>query len=236
MIKNIISHTLLLFICLAAVNNLYSQNKEKIIKKNFSVEGQERIWLNLEFANKIKIIGWNKEKVRFKATIATNDGGRLYDALQLEFDKTDGVFKVTSSYNKELLKKGSIDDCPDDLSSYSINGEIYICNKINYKVYIPTNAGLKVETISGNITITGVSGSIKANTISGFIDLTRPPKSGADLSISTISGQAYTNVEDLKIIDKEVTGWSLSIKGLLNGGGPDVTLETISGNIYLREG
>ncbi len=191
--------------------------------------------LNLKFGDQINISGWDKEKIQFKAIININ-GGRLNDALVLDFGKTGEAFTVNADYDKQLIKKGKYDDCPDKYSRYQWEKDddhYAICSDITYKIYIPKSAEVRVESISGDIMIAELNGAIDAHTISGFIDVTR--SAGADLAVSTITGRAYTNLEDLKIKDKQATSWSLNVKGLLNGGGPAVELETISGDIFLRE-
>lgn len=236
MLHKAIAFISVLTISLAFANQAFSQSTNKVVKKTFQVEEGEAITLNLDFGDKIKVSGWDKQKVQFKAVININDGN-LNDALILDFENSGDELKISVDYDEQMIKKGTPEDCPDKYSQYSwsSNGQKYfICSEVSYEIFIPKRADLKVETISGNIVLTNLKGQIYANTISGFIDLTR--SAGADLMIESITGKAYTNIDNFQIKEKDVTGWSLSIKSLLNGGGPDVTLETISGNIYLREG
>ena len=62
---------------------------------------------------------------------------------------------------------------------------------------MPENAALSVETIDGNITITGKPGRMKVKSISGCIDLAISPDRAANLGLSTISGTMYSDL-DLK--------------------------------------
>jgi len=71
------------------------------------------------------------------------------------------------------------------------------CNcetRIYCDVYIPENAGLSVETINGNIIISGNTAEIRAHSISGFVDLTLAANRKADFKLNTISGTIYSNI------------------------------------------
>ena len=237
MAKKIIFYLLLIFLSVGSVSLSYSQNTDKIVTKSFPVKNDQTVKLDLKFGDLIKVTGWDKDKIQFKAVININNG-RLSDALILDFDRTNEAFKISSDYNEQLIRKGRYDDCPEEYSTYSWNkngDHIVICSDIKYRIYIPKNADLQIESISADIVLTELRGAIDVKTISGFIDWTRLPKTGAVLSIDTITGQAYTSFDEFEIKDKESTSWSLSLKGVLNGGGPSVKLETISGNIYLRK-
>jgi DUF4097 and DUF4098 domain-containing protein YvlB len=92
-----------------------------------------------------------------------------------------------------------------------------------------------VETINGNIVITGNTAEIRAHSISGYIDLAIAPDRKADVKLHTISGTMYSNIEmsssSRRI--KQVGGGSVTAD--LNGGGKQIDLETISGNIFFRK-
>jgi len=100
-------------------------------------------------------------------------------------------------------------------------------------VYIPENANISVESINGNITITGRTAAIRAKSISGFIDLSVDPARKADLRLNTITGTVYT---DLAVnANRSSRSVGTKISDLVNGGGKPISLETISGDIFLRK-
>ena len=99
---------------------------------------------------------------------------------------------------------------------------------------------LVISTISGGVDVvfTEISKdkSISIATISGELDVTIPAKAGVDVDLSTVSGNMYSDFDfapDSK--DMRRIGGS-SIHSALNGGGTDLKLSNISGNIYLRKG
>jgi lia operon protein LiaG len=99
---------------------------------------------------------------------------------------------------------------------------------------------LVVSTISGTVSVVFSDISkdkpISLASVSGEVDVTIPSKLGVDLEMSTISGNMYTDFElpsDSKEM-RRVGGGAIHAK--LNGGGTDLSLHSVSGNIYLRKG
>ena len=97
---------------------------------------------------------------------------------------------------------------------------------------MPDNAAFSVGTINGSITIEGKTTSIKAKSISSFTNLRCSPARKAYLKMNTITGTIYT---DLPLSGSESHSRSHTVNTKLNGGGDDVNLETISGDIFLRK-
>jgi hypothetical protein len=76
---------------------------------------------------------------------------------------------------------------------------------------------------------------LQAKSISGFVDLAWPANRGADLSLKTISGEVFSNVEvEMANGQRKNEGVGYNIQGKIAGGGPLIKLESISGNLYLR--
>jgi DUF4097 and DUF4098 domain-containing protein YvlB len=81
--------------------------------------------------------------------------------------------------------------------------------------------------------IDGKTTAINAKTISGFIDLKVPADRKANLEMKTISGTFYS---DLNISpETRDNGIPSVIRQKLNNGGEEVSLETISGDIFFRK-
>src|ERR1700730_12441713 len=109
------------------------------------------------------------------------------------------------------------------------------CNtsEIYCEVHIPENIDFSVETINGNLIISGKSGEIDAHTISGFIDLTVSPERKANFKLNTISGTIYSNIAINNSRNSRSATTNISDK--YNGGGKSINLETISGDIFFRK-
>lgn len=111
------------------------------------------------------------------------------------------------------------------------------CNDIKMK---NVTGPLVVSTIGGevNVVLTDISKDrpTSLSSIGGEVDVTLPAKAAVDLELSTMNGGMYSDFDfpsDGKDMRK-VGGGSVHAK--LNGGGPDLKINTISGNIYLRKG
>ncbi len=127
-----------------------------------------------------------------------------------------------------------------DFSIIGLKGEIEItANNANVEL-INVSGPIVANTTAGNILIkmqdiNPNKPSAISNT-SGFIDLTLPASTKASFELKSVSGEIYTDL-DLKMEkEKEMRRIGGSdIKGTLNGGGVPISLNAISGDIYLRK-
>ena len=233
--KKLITLILLVFLSM----NL-SSAQQRIVEKSFKVEKDQLIELDLKFGEEISVKAWDKEEVSFKAVIIINQG-KLNDALELDYVEDDLGLKISASYDKEKTKEGRRSDCPDNkYASYSWGNDddrYFVCSQIVYEIYVPASSEIEIESISSNIELVGLTGPVYAKSISGFVDMSWPEKQGAQLSLKTISGEAYSDLDDIDFLNKKehppIVGYE--IRARLYGGGPIVKLESISGNIYLRK-
>lgn len=194
---------------------------QKIVEKHLGFSPNKTIALNIQIADSIRIVTWNKNEVYAKASIDINNN-KDNDVYITEFNETGSTVDVTAKFD-DTKKEAAYNDSCHCCCNYR--------SKIYWDVYIPENARFSVETIDGNIIIEGKTQEIKAHSISGFIDLAFASSRKADLKMSTISGTIYTNVAIGKPSDKH----SNTINSEYNGGGDRVELETISGDIFLRK-
>lgn len=124
------------------------------------------------------------------------------------------------------------------------------------------NHGGEVEVLSktGDIILTNITGPVTASStsgdceiefsqlsqanptsislVSGFIDITLPTNSNANFNLSSVSGEVYTDL-DIQLEGRgdnsmNRLGGGGQINGTMNGGGVEVSLKSISGDIYLR--
>jgi DUF4097 and DUF4098 domain-containing protein YvlB len=100
---------------------------------------------------------------------------------------------------------------------------------------VPTGATVKVNTISGNIEVTGLNGPLDAKSISGFVDVSWPSTKGADVALKTITGEVYTNQDIALNGQKNNSPVGYQVRGQLGSNGPTVKLESISGDVFFRK-
>ncbi len=109
-----------------------------------------------------------------------------------------------------------------------------------------------MSNITGPVTASSTSGDVEIefsqlsqanptsiSLVSGFIDITLPRNATARYNLSSISGEIYTDLEiDLERGEESNRlsrlGGGGQIVGMMNGGGVEVSLKSISGDIYLR--
>jgi len=207
--KNILM-TLVCAFCIQAIH------AQKIIEKHMNFAQKKSVILNIEIADSIRILTWNKNEVYIKASVNVNEN-KNNDDYKFTFDESGNNVDVSAKFDFKKMKKECNCNCET---------EIYA------DVYIPDNAGLSVETINGNIIISGNTAEVRAHTISGFVDLTLSPSRKVDFKLNTISGTIYSNIAMNAGSGRSV---STNISDQMNGGGKSIDLETISGDIFFRK-
>jgi hypothetical protein len=211
--------SILLLLC---TSFMFSHAQTKV-EKHFDFSQKKFLLMNIQIADSIQIVTWNKNEVYLNASVNVNDN-KDNDDYKFSFNDQGSSIEIHSKFDVSKEKKSKNNCC---------------CNyesRITCVVYIPENADFSVETISGNIIIKGKTSEIKAHTISGYIDLAVAPESRADLKMSTISGTMYT---DFELQEKQrnlrhVGGSSINTE-LNGGGGKRIDLKTISGDIFFRK-
>lgn len=224
----------LLLLCLI-ISPAFAQ---KIIEKKLPFSSGQLVNLHLKFADSIQVRYWDNPDVSVRIAVEIN-GGRLNDALVVQTGSTAQEVSLKTDYDQELLKQGKAEDCPGQKHTWRTerNGQnIYVCSKITYQVFLPRQAQLRLETINGNINIQGSTGApVFAKTISGFVDLSWPGSKGANLAMKTITGEVYSDLSiDFKNKRQKNPIVGYQLEGTVNGGGPEVRLESISNDIYVR--
>lgn len=185
------------------------------IEKHFDFNGKSNLNLNIRFADSIRIVTWDKPEVWVQVDIDINNNADN-EAYMTEFEDAGNEVVMRSDF-----KKG-------------YDGKKNCCNetRIYWVLHIPANAPFKLETINGNVSVTGTPGKLSAKTISGFIDISIPRNQIAALEMKTISGRMYTDLNQDNLSPES----TLPLVVILKPGrtGIPVDLETISGDIFVR--
>ncbi|RDV11041.1 hypothetical protein DXT99_25565 [Pontibacter diazotrophicus] len=219
----------------AFTTNLQAQSET--VEKVLPVPANKKVDLKLTFGNDIKITAWDKDEASIKVTYEINNG-KLNDALLLNFKADNESARAEVDLDKELLKNGKAEDCPENKSNImQVNGEYSVtCTNINYEIFVPRDADLTVETINGDIELRGLTGPVQAKSISGFVDMNWSERKGATVSLETITGEVYSDLGiDFTNGRENAPMVGYELKGNVNGGGSLISLESISNDIYLRK-
>lgn len=126
-------------------------------------------------------------------------------------------------------------------------GEVEIDMKTGSLRLLDVQGPVVANTISGGIeakfSALSQKGPTSLKSISGFVDVTVPKSIKASLSLKTVTGQMYVSNPDLikrktNKDDEEqafVFGGIQGVDADKNGGGVSMSLESVSGDVYLRE-
>ena len=116
------------------------------------------------------------------------------------------------------------------------------------------NSDISLDQISGPVVANATNGNVIANfknmamdkpnsflSVNGFVDVTLPNQSAADLQLHTVNGEAYTDW-DIKIDNDASAALPVianmnmfNIEGSINGGGIPISIQSVNGDIYLRK-
>ena len=146
------------------------------------------------------------------------------------------------------LKLGTINH--GDISVNNVNGEMEISN---------TNGGIQLNNISGSVVANTVNGPVVATfktidpkapmaftTLNGNVDVTFPASFKGNVKLKSDMGEMYTDFDietdknQAKVNRSSQSGlFRVNIEnwvyGKINGGGPELMMKNMTGNIYIRK-
>ena len=207
----------------------------KKTEQRFPVETGTDIMLDIKYATRIVVQSWDKPEVLLQTEVNIN-GGRDNDALKVETGQTQEQFSVRAEVENlgQLSRQHQYNyrENPD-----SVQREDRWLD-IHFKVYVPRNAALHVRTVSGDVDIVHNGGELTATSVGGNIDLTMRNDQQADVRMSTVGGEVFTNFS-LEAFRKDGAPppqpGNRCFCGKLKGGGTPVVLTSTGGDIYLRK-
>ncbi|MEM9000627.1 MAG: DUF4097 family beta strand repeat-containing protein [Bacteroidota bacterium] len=111
------------------------------------------------------------------------------------------------------------------------------------------NGSVDIKNVTGPVTANALNGSIEVvfqnvkqgspisiYTTNGELDVTLPESTPANLSLSSLNGEIYTNFDLNRPTKDGLTSYSgKNIKSSINNGGVTIKLKSTNGNIYLRK-
>ncbi|GGF03165.1 DUF4097 family beta strand repeat-containing protein [Hymenobacter cavernae] len=129
-----------------------------------------------------------------------------------------------------------------DVLLQNLNGSVEVAMKNASAKLLNVTGPVVANTVSGDITVRFANLRPEPSSISvvsGNVDVTLPANSKTTLTMRSISGELYTDL-DLALPKgsgnetmRQVGG--TTVNGTLNGGGTSITLKTISGDVFVRK-
>tara|TARA_R110000787_G_scaffold17180_1_gene54212 strand:+ start:51477 stop:52550 length:1074 start_codon:yes stop_codon:yes gene_type:complete len=137
---------------LFANNETFKYKKEKVIKKEFSVNANAELKVDNSFGN-VDIVTWSENRIEIVITITTE--GNSEEKTQKKLDEIDVEFSSTASYvsaKTVFHKKGS-------RNWFGSNDNSSM--EINYTIKMPITNSLDLSNDYGSINITKLEGQAK---------------------------------------------------------------------------
>lgn len=160
---------LTLFIALLSFGTLWAQETEKTkrYEKSFSIQKSTEVNVNNKYGN-IHIINWEKDSVRFEVEMffrstKTGRAEKLFNEIDVRFTQSAYYITAVSTFPNTGKLWSEIADVTK--SVIQSGNEV----EINYTIYLPKWARLKVENRFGNIYTTDHSGEIEFRLSNGTL-------------------------------------------------------------------
>lgn len=210
-----------------------SISAQRIVEERMPLNKDQTVKLDFDFANSIIVKSWDKNEVYVKATVNINNNENNED---FRFIKRKGESYASIKSKIDNLKNLSCNTIIiEDGDTTYLNGKGPNLD-IDFEVLMPAESELKMETINGDIELHKLTGPLDISTINGEIDLFINKNRKVDLSLKTINGTMYTDLDmDISPTKNNLCKVGGNVDTKLNGGGIDVNLETINGTIYIRK-
>jgi hypothetical protein len=210
---------------------------------------------------RITISSWDQPRVRIQAVKSvrtSDDAAAALRELRIEVKQTGRGISVDTIYPKqgdsglfEALFGGNVNASVQyeitvprnvDLNIGNVNGAIEVENVTGRLELDTTNGKIEVTRCGGSLDASTTNGGIEAEllqvsagqsmrfeTTNGRISLTIPQSLGAEINAGTTNGSIRS---DLPLVTSRFSRTSL--RGTLNGGGPEIRLRTTNGGIDIK--
>jgi DUF4097 and DUF4098 domain-containing protein YvlB len=207
----------------------------EIIEKSFDVKSGEKLHMKVDRGN-IEVAAHDKNTVMLKITKTVKKASeeraeKLLADHKIEFAQESGVVKITAeSPQKKTSFFGLLGGKKGNLS-------------VHYKILVPENFNLTLDTSGGNVSIGDLEGVVQLRTSGGNIAVAaidgpvNAHTSGGNMSVKSASGDIdlHTSGGNIKVdsgdgkIDARTSGGNIAI-GSARGA---VAVRTSRGNIHL---
>lgn len=211
-----------LFFVMLFIKDIFANNDDKLIANlNVTTSPGKKLKMNV-YAGGVKIETWSKNEV--EVNVYGNDNAENYFSYSANSDD-EGVV-VKSELKSDFSKK----------RNFNLTTE--------FKISVPANYNVEVNTGGGNITISNLTGDLGLNTAGGNLKLTKivgnvhATTSGGNLKYEDICGDIHSstsggNVKIYKFngsVDVATSGGNMDLEGA-NG---SIDASTSGGNIKLQ--
>jgi hypothetical protein len=170
-------------------------------------------------------------------TVKVDGGTSRFHLITIRVPQTGGDMKL-----------GAVND--GDITVENVKGQLEVAN-VNGGIHVEGAAGSVVaNTVNGNVIVTFRSVNPQAamafSTLNGNVDVSFPADFKANMKLKSERGNVFTDFDfeasqTQPQVHKSVEGHMQRISiddwvfGKINGGGPEVMMKTMNGNVYVRK-
>lgn len=231
---------------------VYAQTK---IEKSFPIQASQKLVLDFDYPELIKISTWDKQEVSIRGTVSINRGEND-EAFELTANNESGALVITSSIrDKEKLPKRLLIKHNDEEYFFKTDnyrdaevqkffdekGKSYrymnngVIIEIELEIFIPKNKATNIDAKYGMVELLACEAPLNVIATYGGVDVTVPTQGVKALSARTKFGEIFSN-----LVQKPADGnfpdnydnWT-SIRYEL-GTGYELEVESKYGKVYLR--
>ena len=199
---------------------------------------------------------------RHKANKEVNGMRRLdgSSAADIKAEEKNNKVTVSAEMARRVNLVIKVPQSGGTLNLSSVNDGNIMVSNVNAEMEISnTNGGIKISNVSGSVVANTTNGNVSVSfksidpkaamaftSLNGNVDVTFPAGLKANVKLKTDRGNIYTDFDVVNEARKpDVTRtakdgmYSLKIDdwvyGKIDGGGPEMLMKTMNGNIYVRK-
>jgi DUF4097 and DUF4098 domain-containing protein YvlB len=255
--------TLMVLVLALSVGSLSAAEIEEVFDRTLNVRAGTEFEIE-NVNGSITVTGWDQPRVRIHAVkkVESSDASAAREAmkqLRIEVRQTNDEISVDTIYPKRGENGNFLDMFFGSNVSAQVKYEINVprnmdasVDTVNGSISLTDVAGeIELDTTNGKITVVRSSGSVDASTTNGGISVelvsVAPGKSmrfettngritlAVPASLAAEINAATTNGSVRSDLPLTTTRFSrTSVKGTLNGGGPEIRLRTTNGGIDIK--
>lgn len=241
--------TITIFLVLLISSGLVAQST---FEKSYELRQTDKLTLDFEYPELVKINTWDKQEVLVKAKVIIN-GKENTEDFTIEDKRVSNGLIITSHLN-DLDKLGgnyimvSNDDDDDESVTVNRDGKSITIGKgkgnyrngtqidIQLEITLPKSATVQVNAKYGMVEVLSLPKEIEVQAKFGGADIKVNEQSIKDLNVSTSWGQIFSNLDSkVSVKGNDMLGKRMTAELLANRGSESLKVESEFGNIFLRK-
>jgi len=230
----------------------FSLVKGQNIEKSYQLGNNEKLSLEFEYPELVKISTWNKQEVLIKAKVLINNMDATEDFILSENRSSNQLVISSKLRNKDKYKNNyiTVADDKDDDEPVTVNrngksitigdkGKTYYHGtqiEIVLEISLPKNAVVDVDAKYGMVEVLSAPKDLVVYAKYGGADVKIDEAGLKQLKASTSWGQIFSNLDSrLSVSGDDMLGKNMRAEFNGSKGANSVRVETEFGNVFLRK-